>query len=101
MLSRVAHRAGKARNIDKETKMAKKKLVLPADPDGQNAERAEWAEMAIEQFENTTGTDREDALADLLCDLRHWADRNGLDWDAELNVAMGRYDEETTEVNRG
>ena len=48
---------------------------LPPDPDGQNDDRASWAEEAIVAFESETGCDREDALADLLADLRQFVRR--------------------------
>ena len=68
---------------------------LPPDPEGQNGDRAAWAESAIVAFEAATGTDREDALADLLCDLMHWADRNGADFASQLDRAYRNYEEET------
>lgn len=69
--------------------------TLPPDPDGQNDERAEWAEQAIEAFESATRADREDALCDLLADLMHWADRNGQDFDSQLDRARMHYAAET------
>jgi len=42
-----------------------------------------------------TGTDLEDALADLLADLMHWADRNSHDFDAALERARWHYEAET------
>jgi hypothetical protein len=77
------------------TKRKANKPQLPPDPDGQNNDRAKWAEAAIKEFERETGTDREDGLADLLCDLMHWADRNGFDFAAEMNQAAYHYDAET------
>ena len=71
------------------------KAGLPPDPEGQNDDRALWAEAAIEAFEAETRTDREDALPDLLCELMHWCDRNGQDFDAMLSRARGCYGEET------
>lgn len=68
---------------------------LPPDPEGQNDERAEWAHRAILAFEGATGTDREDALADLLCDLMHWANVYGQDFERELSRATDSYSEET------
>lgn len=68
---------------------------LPPDPEGMNESRADWANEAILAFEAVTGTDREDALADLLCDLMHWADRNGEDFDKQLSRARQHYVEET------
>lgn len=68
---------------------------LPHDPDNQNGNRAAWAEAAIAAFVVATGTDPEDALADLLGDLIHWCDRNGLDFDHELHRGRGYYADET------
>ena len=68
---------------------------LPPDPEGTNTDRAEWAHRAILAFEGATGTDREDALADLLCDLMHWANVYGQDFERELSRATDSYAEET------
>lgn len=70
---------------------------LPPDPDGQNDDRADWARTALRAFMRATGTDLEDALGDLLCDLRHWADRNGFDFDATCERSGRMYVEETRE----
>jgi hypothetical protein len=70
---------------------------LPPDPDGMNAARAEWAAAAIRHFRCTTGTDWEDALGDLLCDLMHFCDREGFDFDKKLDGARMHYQAETTE----
>ena len=69
-----------------------KKRKLPPDPEGMNDDRAEWAASTIRHFQCITGTDYEDALSDLLCDLIHWADRNKCDFDAELIRARAHYD---------
>lgn len=69
--------------------------TLPPDPDDMNDQRAEWAEIALRAFMAQTRCDIEEALQDLLCDLRHWADRAGQDWDQALEGAMSGYDEET------
>ena len=73
---------------------------LPPDPDGQNADRAEWAHRAVLAFENATGTDREDALADLLADLMHWCNVYGQDFDRELCQARSHYQAETEPEGR-
>jgi hypothetical protein len=73
---------------------------LPRDPDGMNDKRAAWAERAIVEFERATRTDREDALADLLADLFHWCDRNGVDFETELARGRGNYEEETADPAR-
>jgi hypothetical protein len=85
-----------------ETALAKPKL--PADPEEMNADRARWAETAIRQFQTITGTDWDDCVKDLLCDLMHFCDRNtfadgntGLDFDAALTTARMHYEAETTD----
>jgi hypothetical protein len=67
------------------------------DPDGQNQDRAEWAQSALDAFRNTTGTDAADALKDLLGDLMHWCDENDQDFDVALDAARHYYAEETTD----
>lgn len=81
---------------------------IPPDPDGQNDDRAEWAESAIRQFQITTGTDFDDALKDLLCDLMHWCDRTTftdgetpIDFESALATARMHYEAETTEIEEG
>jgi hypothetical protein len=69
---------------------------LPPDPENRNDERAAWAEAALNVFRRETGTDIEDALADLLCDLMHCADRKNWDFEAELERARMHYEAETT-----
>jgi hypothetical protein len=73
-----------------------KSSPLPPDPDGMNFDRASWADKAISAFRDATGTDREDALGDLLADLMHWADRTGYGFDEALDRARGHYGAETT-----
>ena len=72
---------------------------LPADPDGMNDERADWAASALEAFQSVTGTEPETALTDLLCDLMHWCDRNVLEghdsFDGALTSALRHYRAET------
>jgi len=67
----------------------------PPDPDGMNDARAEWAAAALSHFQCCTGTDYEDAMADLLGDLMHLADRSPYDFEAALAKARGMYAEET------
>jgi hypothetical protein len=69
--------------------------TLPPDPENQNHDRAKWAESALLAFQNEIGTDDEDALADLLCDLRHLADRKGWHFEAEMERAQAHYVAET------
>lgn len=49
---------------------------------------------------DTTKTDKEDALKDLLCDLMHWADRNGFSFDAELLRGRAYYADETAPTGK-
>lgn len=72
------------------------KKSLPPDPEDQNDARAEWTGAALAAFQSQTGTEDDDALSDLLCDLMHWADRHNEDFNAELARARNHYDVETT-----
>jgi hypothetical protein len=72
---------------------------LPPDPDGENDTRAAWADAALQTFMNDCCTDREDAVCDLVCDLHHWCDRNGLDFYFELRRSEKHYAEETRELD--
>ena len=64
---------------------------------GKNADRAMWAETALREFQEETGSDDEDMLADLLADLMHWCDREGVVWEEELRQGVEYYGEETTD----
>jgi hypothetical protein len=69
-----------------------------------NERRAEWAQCAIDAFIETTGTDPEDALSDLLCDIMHWCDiaeNESPGFDAELDRAKGHYEYEVVEDGDG
>ena len=68
---------------------------LPPDPEEMNDARAAWAATALRRFQEETGTDDETALTDLLCDLMHWCDRNGGDFDSSLAAARMHYEAET------
>lgn len=72
---------------------------VPSDPEGQNGERSLWANAAVVAFKAVTGLGDKDALCHLLCDLRHWADRNGLDFERELAAANSHYQDEITDPN--
>ncbi len=67
---------------------------IPPDPDGMNDQRAEWADIALKAFLAACPDDEETALPDLLCNLRHWADRNGIDFDLKLRSSTRCYEEE-------
>lgn len=69
---------------------------LPPDPDGQNDDRAEWAGKALTLFQHITGTDREDAVCDILVDMMHYCDRAGFDFASELRRAQQHYKAETS-----
>jgi hypothetical protein len=71
------------------------KIQLPPDPENMNNDRAEWAAAALRHFQCTTGTDYEDTISDLLGDLMHWCERNGVKFDAELSRARRHYEAET------
>lgn len=56
------------------------------------------AATALAAFRQETGSDREDSLGDLLCDLMHWADVHNFDFEAALFRARCHYREERTEA---
>jgi hypothetical protein len=68
----------------------------PPDPEKMNDSRAEWAAASLRHFQSCTGADFDDALSDLLCDLMHWSDRNGFDFDGQLTRARTHYEAETS-----
>lgn len=75
-----------------------KKHRIPPDPEQENNNRAEWAQEAIDAFEAATGTEPGDAIADLLCDIAHFCDRNREEYGTfadALRRAMLHYDPET------
>jgi hypothetical protein len=75
--------------------MSKRKRI--PDPDGQNKDRAIWAGVALAAFQSITGTDDCDAIKDLLCDLMHYCQQNGQDFDVALDAARHHHTAETTE----
>ena len=66
-------------------------IMLPPDPDGQNGDRAGWAQKALAAFKEETHCDDEDTLCDLLCDLMHQCDRDGVSFDEQLDRARSHY----------
>jgi hypothetical protein len=64
-----------------------------------NLDRAEWAAAALRHFQCTTGTDYDDALTDLLCDLHHFCDRENVSFQTALNTARKHYDAECEEFH--
>lgn len=97
----------------------------PPDPDNLNDQRAAWARCAVQAFAAQTGQlkgpggrpiprpeaerltdqltrageveDLEEAVGDLLCDLLHLADREGLDVELLIERAIGNHAQETAE----
>jgi len=78
--------------MTKDNKRTAKKLSM-------NDKRVAWAEAALTTFIRETGTDREDSLGDLLCDLMHWARHNNFAFDLALMRAAGHYAMELVEDN--
>jgi hypothetical protein len=72
---------------------------LPSDPEGRNDDRAEWAAIALDAFRDKTQTDPVDVVADLICGIMHWCDRNGINFDVEFGRAREFYAEETAAPN--
>ena len=73
--------------------------TVPPDPEGMNAEYAELAAASLRHFQRHTGSDWEDAPSDFLGDLMHFCDRNGFDFEHELERARRHYEEETAASN--
>ena len=72
------------------------RMTTKLNPDGMNGTRADAAEHAVSAFMGATSTDREDAIADLLTNLQHLCDREGIDFAAQLARANRNYTSETT-----
>ena len=64
-----------------------------------NKDRAEWAAAALRHYQSMTGTDWEDSLGDLLCDLMHFANAYNFDFKAAVVCASGHYIEELYETD--
>jgi len=62
-----------------------------------NNDRAAWAQVAIDAYQDATGTDDESALGDLLCDLRHWAKRADYDFDEYSARGLMHFEAEVEE----
>lgn len=56
-----------------------------------NAERAASADAALLAYMSRTRSDCEDCLADLLCDLMHWADQCRMSFDEQYRRACTHY----------
>jgi hypothetical protein len=60
-----------------------------------NADRCAWAQVIISHYRALVGDDDDQTSAvDLLADLRHWADKRGLDFDQLNATAETHYQEE-------
>lgn len=73
-------------------------MSVPPDPSRFNAIRARWAAAAIAAHNKSSAGGAgspTDALASLLCNLNHWADRNGADMAEALEKAATDYECET------
>jgi hypothetical protein len=79
----------------KPSNKRKTRRKLPPDPENMNGDRAEWAASSLRQFQCVTGTDYDTALLDFLCDVMHWCDRNGFNFDAQLAHARRHYEAKT------
>lgn len=60
-----------------------------------NTDRAGFAEVAVEAFRKACGTDREDAISDLICNLCHLSDMDQTDPLAQVRRGLGHYYAET------
>jgi hypothetical protein len=68
-----------------------------------NAERAASADAALKAYMSRTSCDCEDCLADLLCDLMHWADKARFNFAEEFRRGYFHYrvelaDEEAAQI---
>ena len=61
-----------------------------------NAERAASADAALKAYMSRTSCNCEDCLADLLCDLMHWANKCEFDFAEALYRAQCDYAIEVT-----
>lgn len=62
-----------------------------------NQQRAEMAYRALNKFSELTGIegeDESDQISDLLCNLMHYADEQGVDFDECIKLAKHHYKNE-------
>jgi hypothetical protein len=76
------------------------------DADGDmNPKRGQWARDAVEAFQDVTGLGEDDgletAIGDLLADLAHLCDAEGISFAAQLDHAKGHYEAETQAERKG
>ncbi len=70
-----------------------------------NSDRAEWAEHALKVFCDHTGLDlgveNHDAVSDLICNLGHYCDLQGLNFLNLIECAVSVWDAEKREEANG
>lgn len=71
-------------------------MNLPADPDRLNELRARRAQTAVDTHDEACHEDEETSIADLLCNLMHLCDRNGVDFVEQFHRARKNYASETS-----
>lgn len=75
-------------------------MPLPPDPENMNDRRAAWVADCLGHFRSLTGAAYgQEALGDLLANMWHWCDRNGVDMEAMIETARGCYREEIREID--
>jgi hypothetical protein len=84
----------------KENAMAetKREPIIKPDPEGMNDERVQLADLAIQAFQQKCfrlPEDPDTVVSDLLCDMHHWCDSQGLDFEEMLYRASQHYAAET------
>ena len=86
----VHHRVAEVFEIDADASMHLEDVC--------NEHRSIWAANALRAFARETLCDMgREALHDLLCNLGHYADRHGLDFETELRRAAETWAEEKSE----
>lgn len=60
-------------------------------PQIENAKRALQVDELVERFQTVTGSEDSEALTDLLCDLMHWADLTGNEFETHLKLSRIHY----------
>jgi len=79
-------------------------MAIFDEAENMNESRADWAEAGLDEFRgivykgNRNLEDDETAFGDLMCDLRHLADRYGLSWTDMVARADENYLEELQEA---
>ena len=61
-----------------------------------NKTRATWAAAALDAYLALVGGDRSDAIGDLIGDLGHLADRDGVNFIAEAEAGLSAWADERT-----